>query len=403
MNVDDRCRAAAAGAVLIGVICLAGVGPAKATGVCGANNNFVPIADPTASGGITCIPPRPITSSDVAKNPRLFNAYAEQRVFNDAWHRMFTSDDPFIDFTTIHDNGAQITSASGAASSSIPGSRTTDVGGGASSAFNLSHTFNLSGNQRLVVGGAARYDSLRTTFGPDSSAPGLASAGAVNESAFSVAGMARYYVGTTYLGVLVAGNWGRDSLSDNLTPATGSFHTSGYGDGISAGHTFTLFDSRSVDTRVVPTKAPPKPIGGYAVELDVSGHLDYNWAKADGFTDSSGFVWGDQNLRYWTAGAQAQLTWIIPTPQLTWRPFLAATVSSDFSYSNTVDIPAQTGALADTLFIGGPQTFGGARAGISAQAKNGIIVGAQAFYQRSSEYSVTGGQVFLRYQPPPVN
>jgi len=248
------------------------------------------------------------------------------------------------------------------------------------------------------VSGLFQYDSLRTTYGVVPFTPTtLGSAGSINQSVYTVSGFLRYYFGSSYIGGGVSTDWGTGNWTD-ITGPSGSFHSNGYDAFLSAGNVFTLFDSRRLSATRVATKGrAPAVLGGYAVALDTSAWIGYDKSRVGGFTDSTGFAWGDENLRYWAAGAQARLFMTIPRGWWTWTPYVAATFSSQFSYSATLDIPAQTAQAADTLLFGGPQTFWGGRAGVSALAANGIEVGAQGFYRESAQFRVAGGQVFIRY------
>lgn len=88
--------------------------------------------------------------------------------------------DPFVRFSSVHDGGAAISSASGTVSGQTASAHSTDVGGGVIGTYDRwNKTFNLTANQTLVVGGQFTFDSSRTTFGastlarPPSSIRGL--------------------------------------------------------------------------------------------------------------------------------------------------------------------------------------------------------------------------------------
>jgi hypothetical protein len=69
----------------------------------------------------------------------------------------------------------------------------------------------------------------------------------------------------------------------------------GYRLSATAGKIFPLFNSTGVDPRMF-VKAPPRSVGGYAVFLDVSGRLGCRNVRDDGFTDTSGFIYGTEQL-----------------------------------------------------------------------------------------------------------
>jgi len=304
--------------------------------------------------------------------------------------------DPFADFTSIHDRGAAMSSAAGAFSGPSVASRTTDVGGGADASFNASKTFSLAANQRLVLYGQFRYDSFSTTSDASALAPGFANTGSAHNNTYTFLGVARYYVGSSYFGAGAAGNFGRGSMTNNIDGGVGSFNSQGYAAGTVVGNVFTLFDSRSVQSSPLPTKAPPRPTGGgYALQLDLSGHVVYANDQVDSFTDSAGLIWGTQQAHFWTAGAQARLFATIPTDQWTWVPYVSAKFDQQFDYSNSLDVPAQALATADNISYGNAQTFVGTEMGLSVQAPNGIVVGVRGFYNESAEFRTTGGQAYL--------
>jgi hypothetical protein len=207
--------------------------------------------------------------------------------------------------------------------------------------------------------------------------------------------LATYLVGATYFGGIVNGIVGHGN--ENLSGASGSYGTYGYGLDAYLGRTFTLFDSRKTLRSSIPTKAPPRREDGYALQFDLRGHLAYADNRVDGFTDSTGFVWGTEDVHFWTAGAEARLTWLVPSTTLTWTPFVAATFDQEFGFSHKLDIPLQPGQAADTVTYTGAQTFWGGRAGIAAQFNSGWNVGVQGGYQESNEFRIASAQAFLRY------
>ena len=246
-----------------------------------------------------------------------------------------------------------------------------------------------------------RYDLLRTNYGVSPTAPAAGSAAILNESLFSLGGSFRYYVGTIYFGGGLSGNWGSDNLTDRVGTSSGKYGTDGFQVFGTVGKTFTLFDSRVAPSPRFSTKAPVKAQpGGYAVELDTSIYVAYDRNRSGGYADAAGFIWGNETERFGEVGGQARLFMTIPRDGLIWKPFVAATFEQQFGYLHTLTIPVQAASTGDTIFYSGPQTFGGVRGGISAQAANGIIVGIQGFYKQSSEYTIAGGQAFLRYALP---
>ncbi len=310
------------------------------------------------------------------------------------------ANDPFIDFTTIRDKGASATSTSGTFTNQAVGSRTTDVGGGANASYNASKTFNLAANQRLMVGANFRYDSSNTTYDASPLAPGLASAGSNHQSVYTLSAAAGYMINSAYVAAIIDGRWGHGSETDNVAGATGDYGMRGYSTDLFIGNTFTLFDSRTAPSPRMPTKAPPKQTDGYAVLLDLRGHLRYDKDQNNGFTDSTGFMWGAEQEHNWTTGGQAKLSIVAPRQGWIWTPFVAANVDQQFGFSHTFDIPVQTAQVAHTIHFGGPQTFLGASAGIDVRQPSGWDFGVKGFYQKSAEFRIAGGQAYVRYYIP---
>jgi hypothetical protein len=304
--------------------------------------------------------------------------------------------DPFIDFTTIHDNGAHINNTAGTVNALS--SRTSDLGGGATAGYVIPpQVFNFSANQRLVVTGMLRVDSFNTNYGSSPAAPGIGNAASMSQNAFTLAGFARYYINSAYFDAALSGDWGHASYTDHIGAASGNFATHGYDAFVGVGNVYTLLNALSAPSRSMPTKAPPKPIGGYLLQLDAGAHVGYASETDGGYTDISGFQWGNETLNYWDIGAHAKLFMTIPRDNLIWTPYVAATFDHEFDYSNTLTIPTQAAFAGTALGFGGDQTFWGARAGISAETLSNWVVGVQGAYRQSSEFTVLSGQAFVRY------
>ena len=309
--------------------------------------------------------------------------------------------DPWIGFTSIRDKGSSLSSASGAVTGTNFSSHTSEVSAGADMAFNQSKAFNLAADQRLVLGVSFRYDSLHSTYNASAAVPGIGTAGTMAENLYNFSGTAAYRAGNLYFGEILRGAFGNGSLNNNLAGSTGRFDVSQFSSDSFVGKVFTLFDSRTTRNPALPTKAPPKPIDGYAVQLDLRAHLIYGNSWDGGFTDTTGFVSGAEQYHSWTAGGVAQLSAIIPKGDLTWTPFVAATFDQQFGYSDSLGIPNQPGQTADTINFGGPQTFLGVRAGVDVRQVPGWDLGVQGFYKESSEFRIAGGLAFLRYYVNP--
>jgi len=325
------------------------------------------------------------------------------------------TNDPFVNFTSIQDRGASVSSASGAISGQAASSHTTDVGGGAIGMYNgWNKTFDLAANQSLVAAVQFSYDSSHTSFGTSTLAPGFLNTGSLSQKDYSLAGALMYYAGTMYFGDELNGDWGHGDMTNAGTGGTGGYGTHGYSTTAIIGNVFTLFGtpaaagtvagvatpsstSSASASSALPTKAPPKPTAaGSAVRLDLSAHLGYSNFQADGFTDSTGFALGAERLRFWDAGGTARLFATIPDGRLVWVPNVALKLDRQFDYSDSEFVPS----LADTIFYGTAQTFWGTQLGLGVQDSSGIRVGLRGTYEKSAEFQVVGGQAYLQYSFP---
>jgi len=295
--------------------------------------------------------------------------------------------DPYIDYTSIADRGTQAKStATGAVAAAVP-LHMTDVGGGGDGNVTWYKTYNLAVGQSLTIGALARYDSAYTSY--DLSAfPGNSESQVRN--IFTAAGLVRYWIGSTFFAGGVAGQWGDGNYSGTVT--TGNFNSHGLMAGLSAGHVFTLYDDRiaTEDSALLVTKAPARPVDGTALFFSVSAYLNYADDTIDGFTDTTGFAWGDETTTYWQAGGQAMLYERIVMSGYRITPFVGENVSSQFLYSQTLAIPSQATTAADTIVFGTPQTFWSTRLGVDVVDPNGWDYGIAGFYSASAEYNTLG-------------
>jgi hypothetical protein len=271
--------------------------------------------------------------------------------------------DPNFDFVDTLNHGSSISSASGAFSGTLS-SRTIDLNAGANGGFRPSWLFNLSadGMQTLVVGGAFDHDWQQTSYGSSFAAT-------ATRSIYSFGPYARYDVGDVYLYGAAEGLLGSGSENNAATGGSGSFGTAGFAAAAKLGRTFMLFDALDYGAPLdaldygappPPTRHRPRPIGGYGLQLDVSGHGGYFDDRAGGFTDTVGFVNGTQQYHYGFVGVTAKLLATVATGnRLIWYPFLALTVDQKLGFTHTLDVPAQAGFGGDVLSFNEAQTTGG--------------------------------------------
>ena len=56
--------------------------------------------------------------------------------------------------------------------------------------------------------------------------------------------------------------------------------------------------------RRFPPRRPPKPVDGFALKLDVGGYAGYVSDRDHGYTDSTGFYYGAQQMKTEFVGAR---------------------------------------------------------------------------------------------------
>jgi hypothetical protein len=305
--------------------------------------------------------------------------------------------DPYVDFATKRDNGAGVTSATAGPLGSAANSRTTSVNTGLTGSYAPSYTFQTAANQSLRVGAYFNYGSSSTSYGTGTMLPGFLNVGSMHRNDYSFGGVFLYHVGDVYFGGLLGGNFGDASITDTATASTGNFRSDGFVTMATVGKVFTLAGAPGYvsPTKALPTKAPPKPVDGFALKLDVGGYAGYFSDRDHGYTDSTGFIYGAQQMKTGIVGAQAKLyeTWVQGNYTLT--PFISASVTQEFGYSNVLNIPTQVFAAANTFSYGSAQTFVGAKLGLDVNEASGITYGVSGYWQQSSEFQVFGGRAYV--------
>lgn len=248
--------------------------------------------------------------------------------------------------------------------------------------------------QRIFNYGRENFD-----FGtPTGLAAAVIAGGSAQTDTYTFGGSFVYRINTAYLKGGAALDFGHGSETETVDGSTGSFNTRGYLTGLSIGNVFMLLNTiSSGNSSGMPTKAPPKPAGGYSVGLDVSGYLAYSNEQIDGFTDSSGFIYGTDQTRYGDIGGRARLFAIVPNNGLLWMPYVACTVDQEFGFSSTLNIPIQAAVPGgDLVGLQTAQTFGGAQLGLDVRGPSGLTVGVKGFYSASADTNTTGGNIYLK-------
>jgi hypothetical protein len=277
-------------------------------------------------------------------------------------------------------------------------SRTNAGSGGISGSYDASNF--VGSNQKLVLNGAFDYTASKTNYG--------AALGSVNSDTYGFRGSALYSNYNTYLVLSGAYEFGNNGEFFAGDASSGSYRSDGYNVDARLGHVFVLFNSIAAvaPPSRMPVKAAPRATdGGYAIGLDLSGHLGYSSDVARGFTDTSGFTFGDERVQGGETGLLAKLLAAVPRNGVIWQPYVAGSVDWRFDYSHIASFPTQV-ALAggDAVSFSDGTTFVGAQAGFDVRAANGWIVGVNGFYSHSSDTDIAGGRAYVRipFGPVPV-
>jgi hypothetical protein len=188
-------------------------------------------------------------------------------------------------------------------------------------------------------------------------------------------------------------------IFDAGTGGTGNYNSNLFDADISVGHVFTLIDPRGAGSYAMSTKAPPQSSAvRNGLLLELSGHAGYVTGTSNGFTESTGFVWGNGNVNYGDLGVKAELQGVIPANGMIWLPYIAGTLDQLVGYSNTANIPTQAAIAADTLTFNQATTIWGAEVGVETQMAPGYKIGAKIFDSVSSDFNMVGGSVYAKVQ-----
>jgi hypothetical protein len=277
--------------------------------------------------------------------------------------------------------------------------RDTSGNGGIVGTFDATRFFGLPSNNSLFFTGAFNYQSDSTSLGGVSPTGVAFSTGSLQTDTYTFHGSVFYRSGTIYFRGAADYNFGRSDETNSRVGSTGSFNSNGYSVDAKLGNVFVLLNTTGVSTSApLPTKAPPKPIGGYLIGLDLSGHVGSSGNWANGFTDSTGFIFGTAQTRSGDVGGRAELFALVPGNGLLWKPYVAGTVDQLFGFSSTLTIPSQVAqpGITDIFSVQLARTFGGVEFGVDARGPGGWMVDVQGFYQASADTNIAGGSVTVK-------
>jgi len=265
----------------------------------------------------------------------------------------------------------------------------------------------LPANQWLSLSGAFDYQRHNISVAPITGLAG-ASGGSAGADTYTFQGSAFYSFGSSYVRGAAGFDVGRGNETSFVDGSTGNFNTHGYAGDLRIGTVFGLLNTiKTASPAAMPTKAPPKSTSGYAVGLDLSGHVGYSDQRLDGFTDSTGLIFGSGDTHSGDVGARARLFAVVQDNGWLWVPYVSATVDQQFGFSSVLNIPNQAAFVGGDVFsFQEAKTFWGTELGLNVQGPFGLTIGAKGFYQASADISFVGGTAYvkvpLNYTPKPA-
>jgi hypothetical protein len=293
---------------------------------------------------------------------------------------------------SLRNSGVSITDTAGliAPGTNSPSYHENGGVGGLSGTYDASRF--VGPNQHLFFNGAFNYTNSSTNFG------GAGAGSSINRENYNFTGTALYSNYSTYVALMGSYQFGNNSEFNSSNSSTGHYNSDGYDIDVRLGHVFWLFNTMSqTPVSRMAVKAPPRTSDGYAIGLDLSGHLGYRSDVARGFTDSAGFVFGNERAQGGETGLEAKLFATVQNYGVIWQPYVAGTVDWRFGYSHIANFPGQAAlATGDALTFDDATTFVGAKAGFDVKMSNGWIVGANGFYDHSSDTDIVGGKAYVK-------
>lgn len=243
---------------------------------------------------------------------------------------------------------------------------------------------------QLRAGGSFDYQHVSTGFNEGSSQ---------GYDSYAFKGYSTYRWLQSYVTGSVMYDYMPTNFFDAGTGGTGNYNSNFFNGDISVGHVFVLIDPRGAGSRAMLTKAPlQSSVMQDGLLFGLSGHGGYVTGTSDGFTESTGFVWGNGNVHYGDLGIKAELQGVIPANGLIWLPYVAGTFDQLVGFSQTLDIPTQTAMAADTLTFNQATTIWGGEAGVETQVASGWKIGAKVFDSVSSDFNIVGGTGYVKVQ-----
>jgi hypothetical protein len=255
--------------------------------------------------------------------------------------------------------------------------------------LSLNRFFNLPANQPLSITPSIGFH--RSNLKMDT-LPGVTELGQgrVESDAWMFGGALNYMVNQYYVSGTALFERGRSKMNLGLNGATAKSDSDGYAVGGQIGRGFNLWTAPSTRSTMV-TKAPIAFSGLLGVLLDVNVNATYVRNRADGFVDSTGFSFGDQEGHATIIGARARLSGFYLVQSSIVVPYALVGVDHTVDYSQRLQYPSQASVpFSDIIDFDTARTTGRVEVGVSSLLDRRFIVSAKAFHTFNSETQNTG-------------
>ncbi len=248
---------------------------------------------------------------------------------------------------------------------SFPGSesRTSVQGAALQDIYDAGSALGLEGDQSLYIAGFANLADSRTVYSADQRE--------TNERDLTLSTAAAWRKGETYLIGLASVIRGHGSLGDNASGSFGRYTNSGFNAMVTAGRRLELVDPA---------------IRGFAMSLDLSGHVAYFEGHSGGFSDDRGTVYGKGRAQSWLGGGEASLQFIVPGRHWRWTPYVGLTRDRYLSPHVSVDATDAQGRIDYVS----RRSLGGVEAGVGMTSARDLSLSIQAYSQGNAELNDTG-------------
>lgn len=263
----------------------------------------------------------------------------------------------------------------------FPGNRSdflsTTIWGG----YEVTDHVRLPPNQRFFVGAYYRHDRAWSEIGSVAEQSN-------HNNALGV--ILAYTLDAWHFAAAGGFDWGGGKLTTLSNSASGSFDTHGSSFGFQVGRTLSLWGDATPTART----EGPRMFGfrQASIYLDPAFRVGYSRSRSDGFTDSSGALFGKEIERAWTIGGSVTLSAVLPQNGTIWRPYISFSLDRQVGYRHMLDLPATT----QVAHLDHDKTFWGVSGGLGVWLNRNVSLGAGGFYRGSGSQSSGGGLFWFR-------